>query len=413
MTDFGKNLRTKLRIGCALMACAFSSSVFAAGYSDNAVKIGLSSDFTSVYSGFMGPGALVAARMGIEDFGSLTVNGAKIELLVADDQSSESGGAAASKLLYERGADVIIGTAATSAALAMMDNAVKFKRLAFIVGAASTPITNERCTPYSVHWMYDSYGVLVGTAKTLVEQNNLKKWFILTADYAFGHSITADAKKFIESAGGQVVGMKTHDYPASDLSEELKAAIDSDAQVIGLANAGQDAVNAIRQAKGFNLEQKGKTMAPLVIWSNDIHQVGLEAAQGMFVTEGFYWDQDEKSRRFSHRFYQRYGRMPTSAQAAVYSGVLHYLKSVQKAGTDEADKAIDMVKKTRVNDDIIQNGEIRADGKLVKPMYLMQVKTPAESRFPWDYYKIIKVIPGNEAAIPLSESKCPLVTGKK
>ncbi len=401
------------KLTAALVAGAFlaSSTAFAQPaqkLSGDAVKIGVLTDLSSTYSDLAGPGAVIAAKMAIADFSKDgTVLGKKIELVSADHQNKADIAANKAREWYDKdGVDVIVELVSTNVALAVMEVAEQKNKITLVSGAASLPITNEKCTPVNVHWVYDTYALSNGTAKAVVKQGK-KNWYFLTADYAFGAALERDATAVVVANGGKVVGTSKHPFPNSDFSSYLLKAQSSGADVVALANAGQDTINSVKQASEFGINKK-QTIVPLLMFISDIHALGLNAAQGMLLTEGFYWDRDDKTRAWSKRFFEQHKRMPTMVQAGVYSSVLNYLKAVQTAGTDDTAAVMKVLKSTPIDDGLFK-GKIRADGKFEHDMYLLEVKTPAEAKSPWDYYHIRAVIPAAEATQPLSLSKCKLV----
>jgi branched-chain amino acid transport system substrate-binding protein len=294
-------------------------------------------------------------------------------------------------------------------ALAVMEVAEQKNKITLVSGAASLPITNEKCTANNVHWTYDTYALSNGTAKAVVKQGK-KNWYFLTADYAFGAALEKDSTNVVNANGGKVLGTSKHPFPNSDFSSYLLKAQASGADVVALANAGQDTINSVKQASEFGINKK-QTVVPLLMFISDVHSLGLNAAQGMYLTEGFYWDKDDKTRAFAKRFILQHKRMPTSVQAGVYSSVLAYLAAVQKAGTDDTQAVMKALRSTNIDDGLFK-GKIRADGKFEHDMYLLEVKKPSESKSPWDYYNVKAVIPAAEATQPLSLSRCKLVTNK-
>jgi len=280
-------------------------------------------------------------------------------------------------------------------------------RISLISGAASTPITNEQCNDTTVHWTYDTYSLPVGTAKAVVKQGG-KSWYFLTADYAFGHSLEKNTADVVTASGGKVLGSVRHPFPGSDFSSFLLSAQASGAQVIGLANAGNDTINSIKQAREFGITPK-QSLAGLLMFISDVHSLGLDATAGMYLTTGFYWDYNDETRAWSKRYFDKMKRMPTMVQAGDYSAVYHYLKAIKAAGSDEAKAVMAKMREMPVNDFFAKNGQVRIDGRMVHDMYLAQVKKPSESKYPWDYYHIRQVIPGAEAYMSLADSKCPLV----
>ena len=375
--------------------------------SADVVKIGLLIDMSGSYSDLSGTGSVIAGRMAIDDFGG-KVLGKPIELVSGDSQNKADIASTKAREWFDTGnVDAILDLVPTNVALAVMEIAAQKNKIAVVVGSASTPITNEKCTPTSMHWMYDTYSSSIGVGRALAK-NGKDTWFFITADYAFGKALEKDVSDVVVAAGGKVVGAVRHPLNALDFSSLLLQAQNSTAKVVGLANAGGDAVNAIKQASEFGLT-KNQIVAPLLLFISDVHSLGLPAAQGLFLTEGFYWDHNEQTRAWSRRFFEKHKRMPTMAQAGVYSAVTHYLKSVQAAGTDATDAVVKKMHDTPVRDVVIPNGHIRDDGRLVHDMLLVQVKKPSESKGPWDYYHVRDVIPGDQAFKPLAQSTCPLV----
>ena len=395
-----------LSLAIALLFATLGTA--SAQISNDVVKIGIITDLSGLYSDLSGPGSVVAARMAIEDFGK-TVLGKPIELLTADSQNkADVASAKAREWIDQQNVDVLMDLVPTNVALAVMDIAQQKNKIAIVVGSASSTITNEKCTTTSMHWMYDTYSSSVGTGKALVKRGG-DSWYFLTADYAFGKSLEKDVSDVVTSAGGKVLGSIRHPLNSSDFSSFLVQAQQSKAKVIGLANAGGDTVNAVKQAGEFGIAGKGQLVAPLLMFISDVHAIGLKNAQDMFLTEGFYWDQNNATRAWSRRFFAVQKKMPTMAQAGMYSAVTHYLKSVKAAGTDETSAVLKKMHETPISDVVIPKGTLRPDGRVVHDMLLLQVKKPSESKSPWDYYKIADVIPANEAFRPLSQSACPLV----
>ncbi|CAH1694725.1 Amino acid/amide ABC transporter substrate-binding protein, HAAT family [Hyphomicrobiales bacterium] len=395
----------KLCLG--LFAAACSASAAMAQMSDNTVKIGVLTDQTGVFSSLAGKGSVVAAQMAIEDFGN-RIGGKPVELVSADHQNKADIGAQTARRWYDtEGVDMIVDVPNSSVVLAVQQLAREKNRVLIVSGAGTADLTNKACSPNGIHWTWDTYAAAVSTAKAIVQEGG-KSWFFLTADYAFGHTMKADVARVVEESGGKVVGGVQHPLNTADFSSFLLQAPSSGADVIALANGGSDTINSLKQAQEFGLTQKAK-IAGLAIFLTDIHAIGLQSAQGLYLTTGFYWDQNDETREWSQRFFKRHGAMPTMSQAGVYSAIMHYLKSIEAAGTDSADKVVAQMKATPVNDFFAKNGKIRDDGRMVHDMYLAQVKSPSESKGPWDYYKILRTVPGNEAFRPLSQSECPLV----
>jgi branched-chain amino acid transport system substrate-binding protein len=375
---------------------------------DGVVRIGVLTDLSGIYSDLSGRGAVVATQMAIDDFMAQDNPPFKVELLVEDHQNNEEIAANKAREWFEQNhVDVVSDLVTTTTALAVMKIGKEKNRVVLVSGAGSTRITNEDCNDVTVHWTYDTYALAHGTARTVVQRGG-KSWFFLTADYAFGTSLQKDASDVVVAEGGTVLGSVRHPFPGRDFSSFLLKAQESGAQVIGLANAGADTTHSIRQAVEFGITPK-QTLAGLLMSITDVHSLGLKTAQGMYLTEGFYWDMNEETRAWSRRFFEQHRRMPTMSQAGDYSSVMHYLKAVKAVSSVDAQKVMAQMKKTPVNDFFAKNGHIRDDGRMVHDMYLFQVKKPSESFGPWDYYKVVATIPAAEAFQPLSASRCPLI----
>ncbi|MGE5189791.1 MAG: ABC transporter substrate-binding protein [Gemmatimonadota bacterium] len=399
---------------CVLVCLAFLGSIVPAAVaappkiSDGVVKIGVLTDMSGAYSDLAGPGSVIAVKMAVEDFIAKEKPAFKIEVISADHQNKGDISANIAREWIDRDkVDMIADLVTTSTALAVMKVAKEKDRITMVSGAASTPITNEQCTDTNVHYTYDTYALAVGTGRAVVKQGG-KTWFFITADYAFGKALERDTTKVVLEDGGKVLGDVLAPFPTQDFSSFLLQAQSSGAQVIGLANAGNDTINCIKQAAEFGITPK-QSLAGLLMFITDINSLGLTATQHMYLTTGFYWDYNDETRAWSKRFNERRGRMPTMVQAGDYSMVYHYLQAVKATGTDDTKTVMAKMKATPINDFFAKNGRIRVDGRMVHDMYLAQVKSPAESKYPWDYYNIREVIPGDKAFMPLSESKCPLV----
>ena len=394
-------------LACAA-AFAMLSGAASAQVSGNTVKVGVLTDMSGTYSDLAGAGAVLATEMAIADFIAEAKPAFKVEMVSADHQNKADIASNKAREWFEReGVDTATELVTTSTALAVMKVAKEMNRVALMSGPASTPITNEQCNDVSVHYTYDTYALANGTAKAVTQQGG-DTWFFLTADYAFGQALEKDSSAVVIANGGKVLGSVRHPFPAADFSSFLLQAQASGAKIIGLANAGADTTNAIKQAAEFGITPK-QSLAGLLMFISDVHSLGLQATQGMYLTTGFYWDLDDDTRAWSKRFFEKQKRMPTMVQAGQYSSVLHYLRAVQATGTDEAGKVMAHMKATPIKDFFGKNGRIREDGRMVHDMYLAQVKTPAESKYPWDYYNIRQTIPAEEAFQPLAQSKCPLV----
>jgi len=401
-----------MKLKCiALAASVTLATISAAAHaqvSDNAVKIGLLTDMSGAYSDITGQGTVEATKMAIEDFKAQFKPDFAIEIIAADHQNKGDIAANKAREWFDREkVDVITELVTTSTALAVMKVAKEKNKLALISGAASTRITNEDCNDVTVHWTYDTYAVANGTAKAVVQQGG-KSWYFITADYAFGHSLEKDSSGVVQANGGKVLGAVRHPFPGSDFSSFLLKAQSSGAQVIGLANAGTDTMNSIKQAAEFGVTPK-QSLAGLLMFISDIHALGLKATQNMYLTEGFYWDFNAETRAWSKRYFDRMKKMPTMIQAGMYSAVSHYLKAVKAINSDDTQKVMAQMKKTPVNDFFARNGKIRDDGRMVHDMYLMHVKKPEDSKYAWDYYTVKQTIPAAEAFQPLSASRCPLI----
>ena len=395
------------RIAVAAAAvCGFVGAA-QAQISGDVVKIGVITDMSSLYADIDGAGGVEAIKMAIADMKG-QVAGKKIELIFADHQNkADIAASKAREWIDTQGLDMLVGGTNSGAALAMAKIAAEKKKPYIVIGAASARLTNEDCSAYTVHYAYDTVALANGTGNAVVKSGG-KTWYFLTADYAFGASLQNDTTAVVEKAGGKVVGSVKHPLSASDFSSFLLQAQGSKAQILGLANAGGDTINSIKAANEFGVTKTMK-LAGLLMFINDIHSLGLKATEGMYLTDGWYWNQSPESREWSRRFFEKMKRMPSMIQAADYSATLHYLKAVEAIKTDDADKVMAQMKATKVNDFFAKGGTIGPDGRHRHDMYLMQVKTPAESKEPWDYYKVVQTIPGDEAYTKLADSKCPLV----
>jgi branched-chain amino acid transport system substrate-binding protein len=390
------------------MGLVLGAGLVQAQISDGVVKVGVLTDMSGVYADITGPGTVLATKMAIDDFTAAHKPKFSVQMVSADHLNKADIAANKAREWIEKdGVDVVTELVTTSVALAVQRLAKEKNRIVLINGAASNAITNENCNDLTVHWTYDIYSVANGTAKA-VTQGGGKKWYFLTADYAFGHSLEKDARDVVRANGGEVVGAARHPFPGNDFASFLLKAQSSGAQVIGLANAGGDTINSIKQAAEFGITGK-QSLAALLMTITDVHALGLSRTQGMYLTEGFYWDLNDETRAWSRRFFSQHKRMPTMIQAGQYSAVYHYLKAVNESGTDDTARVMAQMKKTPVNDFFAKNGKIREDGRMVHDMYLLQVKKPSESKTPWDYYRVKAVIPAAEAFQPLSNSRCPLV----
>lgn len=399
------------RFSRAVLAGAIAGALLHAGaaraqISDDVIRIGFITDMSGVYSGPDGPGGAEAIKMAIEEMGG-EINGKKIELLTADHQNkADIASAKAREWFDQRGLDMLIGGTNSSTALAMSKVAADKKKPIIVVGAGAPALTNEQCTPYTLNYAYDTVAQARGTGAAVVKAGG-KNWYILTADYAFGHALQADTTKVVEAGGGKVVGSVKHPLSTSDFSSFLLQAQASKAEILALANAGADATNAIKAANEFGLT-KTMRLAGMIMFINDIHAMGLETAKGMYLTDSWYWNASDETRAWARKFYERRNAMPSSLQAADYSAAIQYLRAVKATGTDDADKVLAYLRENKLDDVYIKNGVVRPDGRVVHDMYLLQVKTPEESKTPWDYFKVVQTIDGNEAFTTKAETRCAL-----
>ena len=372
-----------------------------------AVNIAVLTDMSGLFGTLAGDGSVVAAYMAVEDFGG-EVLGKKIQVFFGDHRHKvEVAADLAERWLTEERVGVIVDMPNSTIALAIQKLAAERAKISITVSGGSSDLTGKDCTQTGFHWAYDTYSNTVGMARALVGFG-LDTWYFITADYAFGWSMEENASAAVKAAGGRVVGQSRHSLNATNFSEFLTAAQDSGAKIIALANGGGDTINAVKQAAEIGISPRSQTLVPLLVFISDVHSLGLDVAKGMTFVDGFYWDADNQTREWSKRFYARRGAMPTMAHAGVYSAVRHYLRAVQASGTDNAKVVAAKMRQIHVNDFFAKGGALRADGRLVHDMYLVQVKPPEESRQPWDYYKILSVIPGDKAFRPLAEGQCIL-----
>jgi branched-chain amino acid transport system substrate-binding protein len=388
------------------IAAALASGLLCAAPASAQVKIGILNDQSGLYADYGGKSSVDAAQMAIEDFGG-EVLGQKIELVTADHQNKPDLATAIARRWYDtEGVDMITELTTSSVALAVQELTKEKKKIDIVVGAASSAITGANCSPYGFHWAFDTHALAVGTGGALVKTGG-DSWFFLTADYAFGYALEKDTSDIVTANGGKVLGAVRVPLNSSDFSSFLLQAQSSKAKIVGLANAGQDTINSIKQAAEFGIVKQGQKLAALLMVLSDVHALGLEAAQGLVLTEGFYWDHDDKSRAFSERFFKRTGRMPSMIQAGTYSATLSYLKAVKAAGTKDTEAVVKKLKELPV-DDAFAQGKVLANGRMVHDMYLFEVKSPSESKKPWDYYKQLAVVPGDQAFSSAKDSGCPL-----
>jgi len=382
-------------------------AVPARGETGEGVKIGVLADMTGAYADIGGMGSVEAVRMAVEDFGG-SVLGRKVEIVYADGQNKADVASGIARNWYDHGVDVITDIPSSGMALAVMGLATEKKKLALVTSAGSSDITGKYCSAYAAHWTWDTYAMSRGTGATIVKRGG-RDWFFITADYVFGLTLERDTSAVVSSLGGKVLGAARHPLNSPDLSSQLLQAQTSGARVVGLADGGADMVTAVKQAIEFGLPASGIQMVALIAFISDIHTLGTRSAQGLMLTNAFYWDQDEASRAWSKRFFERVHRMPTMTQAGAYSATLHYLNAVKAAGSKDADAVMAKMRATPINDFMTQNGRLREDGRVLRDMYLYQVKTPAESTSEWDLYKLVATIPAEEAFRPLRDGGCPLV----
>jgi branched-chain amino acid transport system substrate-binding protein len=376
--------------------------------SDDTVKLGVLDDMTGPYAENSGTGDVIAVKMAIDDFGG-KVLGKPIELVSGDLQNKVDVGVAIARKWFDvEHVDAVFGLGNSAVALAVQKLALEKNRINISTVAATSELTGKACSPNAAHWVYDTYSLAKGAA-TAVVKNGGSSWFFITADYAFGHSLEANASDFVKALGGTVVGSVRHPTGSADFSSFILQAQSSGAKIIGVANAGADTVNAIKQAAEFGVVDQGQKLVGLLMQDTEIHALGLKAAQGLQFVEAFYWDQNDETRAFSRRFWKEYGRPPTEVQAGTYSAAMHYLKSVEAAGTDEAGAVMAKMKSMPINDFMTKNGRIREDGRVIRDMYLVEAKSPQDSKSEWDLLKVVATIQGEDAFRPLAESQCPLV----
>ena len=397
------NVRLIQFASSAVAACALLSSAPA---SAQGVKIGVLNDQSGVYADFGGKGSVEAAKMAIEDFGG-SVLGEKIELINADHQNKPDLASAIARRWYDvEGVDMITDLTLSSVALAVQQIAAE-KKIDIVVASSTSALTGPACTPYGFHWAYDTHAIAVSTGGALVKAG-ADTWYFITVDYAFGHALEKDTSEVVTASGGQVLGQVLYPLNTADFSSFLLQAQSSKAKIVGLANAGQDTVNSVKQAAEFGIVAGGQRLAALLMTLAEVHGLGLQAAQGLVLTESFYWDLNDRTREFGERFMKRTGRMPNMIQAGTYSATLQYLKAVKAAGTKDADAVVKQLKELPVNDAFTSNGHVLANGRMVSDLYLFQVKKPSESKRDWDYYNLLATVPGDTAYPTAANSGCPL-----
>lgn len=373
------------------------------------VKLGVLNDRSGVYADLSGEGSVIAARMAVEDFDAAG-KGINVEIVSADHQNKPDIASNIARQWYDQdGVDAIFDVPTSSAALAVSQVTREKNKVFIDSGAGSTDLTGAQCSPNTIHWTYDTYALANGTARTMLDKGE-KSWFFITADYAFGQALERDTTAIVEGLGGEVKGSAKYPFPGSDFSSYLLQAQSSGADVIGLANAGGDTINTMKQAAEFGIVAAGQSIAALLVFITDVHAMGLETAQGLLVTSAFYWDRNDDTRAFAKRFAELAGgKMPTMVQAGVYAGVLDYLKAIEATGSKEAGAVIEWMKANPTDDPLFGKGSVRPDGRVLHDMYLYEVKAPAESTGAWDYYKLVATIPADQAFRPLNEGGCELV----
>ena len=399
-----------MRLKHTLVAAAAVMAIAGQAYGqDISVKIGVMNDRSGLYADLTGEGSVVAARMAAEDFG-VEAKGWNVEFVSADHQNKPDVASTIARTWYdEDGVDVIVDVPTSSAALAVNQITREKNKVFLISGAASSALTGEQCSPNTIHWTYDTWALANGTGRAMVQAGG-DTWFFLTADYAFGHALEQDTAAVVEATGGKVLGAVRHPFPGQDFSSFLLQAQASGAKVIGLANAGGDTINSIKQAAEFGITQAGQNLAGLLVFITDVHALGLETAQGLVLTEAFYWDLNDGTREWSRRFAANHnGNMPTMIHAGVYSSLLHYFKAIEALGNTDSEAVVAKMKEMPTSDALFGEGEIRIDGRKIHKMYLFEVKSPAESTEAWDYYKLVNEIPADVAFRPLEEGGCELV----
>jgi len=402
-------MQPRLIAAAAIAALASAAGAFDARAAQDKVILGVMNDMSSIYSYLGGMGTVSAVNMAVKDFGG-KVLGKPIDVIFADHQQKpDVGKSLASRWFDEDGVDAILDLPTSSVALAVQDVAKQRGKVDIISGGGSSELTDKACSPTGVHWTYDTYALAQVAGRAIVKQGG-DTWFFITADYAFGHQLQDDTAAAVTKAGGKVVGSVNAPFPNSDFSSFLLQAQQSKAKVIGLANAGGDTVNAIKQAAEFGITEGGQQLAGLLVFVLDVDSLGLQAAQGLLLTESYYWDQNDDTRAFSKRFAEANGgKVPTSTQAGMYGAVMHYLKAMAAAGTEDGAKVVAQMRAMPINDFMTKNGRLREDGRVLRDMYLFQVKKPSESKVKYDYYKQIADVPGDQAFRPVSESQCPLL----
>lgn len=400
-------MRKMVSIACVSFAAAVGGVIAAQAADEAPVRIVLMADLAGATSDYSGQGAIEAIKMAVEDFGG-SVNGKPIDFIYVDHQNKPDIAVSKAREVYDNGADMIINLSNSAAALGVIEVAKAKERIAIVTGAGSTRITNEACSPYSVHYAFDAYS-LANAPVAVITEGGAKDWFLIVSDFAYGLSVEAAVTGAVKESGGRVIGTAKHPaFMSSDFSSYAVQALTSGAQAIGLSNSSSDTTNTILALKEFGVGADQKVVS-FTLLLNEIHGLGLENAEGLIFADAFYWDRDEETRAWSKRFYDRVGRMPNMVNAGDYSATLHYLNAIKEAGTKKAEAVVAKMKELPIDDLFAKNGKIREDGLMVHDMYLVQVKPAAESKYPWDYLNILQVIPAEKAFIPLENSKCPLV----
>ena len=397
-----------LLVSAAIASLAAAPGVASAQISDDVIKLGVLNDMSGLYADLGGPGSVVAARMAIEDFGAAG-KGMKVEVVSADHQNKPDVGSSIARQWFDTDkVDAIVDVPTSSVALAVNQIAKEKKKVMLNSGAASSDLTGKDCSPNTVHWTYDTWMLANGTGSAIVKTGG-DTWYFLTADYAFGHALERDTENVVKAGGGKVVGKVRHPLNTQDFSSFLLQAQASKAKIIGLANAGGDTINSIKQASEFGIVKSGQNLAGLLVFLTDVHGLGLPIAQGLILTETFYWDLNDQTRAWSKRFTEKNGgKYPTMVHAGVYAATLHYLKAIEAGKTDDGTKTVAKMKEVPTDDPLFGKGTIRADGRKIHPAYLFEVKKPAESKGPYDYYKLRTTIPADKAFRPIAEGNCPI-----
>jgi len=401
---------TQMALGAVLLALSMQAGAqdASARISDGVVKIGVLTDLDGPYMDNVGPGSVIATQIAVEEFGG-KVLGYPIEVVTANHQNKADVASNIVRAWFDRDkVDAVTEMGNSAVALASMKIAQEKHRISIVTGAGAERISNEDCTPTNLHWGYDSYSLAKVGTQSIVKKG-AKTWYYLTADYAFGHSLEEQGKYFIEAAGGKVLGSSRYPFPGTDFSSYILKAVDSKANVMAIATAGGDLLNAIKQGREFGMGKNGQQTVAMLMSIFDVHSLSLKNSSGMMFAEYFYWDMDEPSRKFGRKFFERFKRMPTALQVAQYSATLNYLKAIEKAKSDDVTDVMKTIKSMPIEDAFARHAKVRDDGKLIHDVYLVQVKTPQESKADWDYYTVLETVPGDQAFRPLSESKCPLV----